>query len=241
MTGVGSAVNYPPNQPPQGEPYGQRPLGGAPHGRQQQQQPGYGQPSPPGFGQSGPGQPGSGQQAGYGAARDYDPQPDRPFGATPGGLGQAPGHGPPPQKKSRLPLILGAAGVVVIALAIGAFVVLNSGVDNDPHEVAQTIVDEMNKVENANADKIEGQLCDAQKDAVSQKFTSLIDGFKEVKKQAGDQFSAKFTVVDVKTEGEQGSFGIIAETSFQGQPTKATIPVQLVLEDGSWKACDVQR
>jgi hypothetical protein len=222
------------NYPTQGDPYGQRPLGGDPYGQQQQQQPGYGQQVPSGFGQPGPGWP-----AGYGAGQGYAPRLGQQFGTAPGGFGQASGDGPPPPRKSPLPLIPGIAGVVVvIVLAIGAFVVFNSGADNDPHQVAQTVVDEMNKLENANTGTI--VYCDAQKDTARRQFDNFINGFKEVKKQAGDQYSAKFTVADVKTEGGQGSFGIIVETSFQGKPTTATVPAQLVLEDGSWKVCGLQ-
>ena len=240
-------MTYPPQQPPQGDPYGQRPPGGDPYGQQQQQQPDYGQQ--PGYGQPAqpPGQPGFGQPvadqpAGYGPTpgpQGYGAQPGQQFGTPPGGFGQPPGYGPPPPKKSPLPWILAIAGVlVVVALAAGAFVVLGGG--NDPHQVAQTVVDEMNKLENAKASTIEAELCSSQKDTFRQEFDGFINGFKELKAQAGDQFSAKFTLGDVKTEGDKGSFDIIVEASYQGQTNKETIPGQLVREGGDWKVCDLQ-
>jgi hypothetical protein len=254
-------MTYPPQQPPQGDPYDQRPPGGDPYG--QQQQVGYGQPGQPGWppGQPGPGQPGPGQpgqpgpgqpgqpgpgpQAGYGPGQGYGAQPDQQFGTPPGGFGQPPGYGPPgppEQKKSPLPWILGGVGVlVVIALAIGAFVFFNGGADNDPRVVAQTVVDEMNKLENANVNTFEGELCSAQKDTFRQEFNDFVDAFKLIKEQAGDTFSAKFSLGDVRTEDEQGSFDIIFEASVQGQSNKETIQAQLVLEDSNWKVCDLQQ
>jgi hypothetical protein len=261
-------MTYPPQQPPQGDPYGQRPPGGGgdPYGQQQQPpgygqqgepgygqpgqpgygqpgQPGYGQPGEPGYGQPGqpPGQPGPGQQAGYGPEQGYGPQPGQQFGTPPGGFGQPPGYGAPPEKKSPLPWILGGVGVlVVIALAIGAFVLFSGGAGNDPRAVAQTVVNEMNKLENANANTIEGELCNAQKDTFRQEFDQFVNTFKEVKEQAGDKFNASFTLGDVKTDGEQGSFDIIVEASLEGQTNQETITGQLVQEDGNWKVCALE-
>jgi hypothetical protein len=245
-------MNYPPQQPPQGDPYGQGPPGGDPHGQRQQPeygqpgQPGHPQQGQPGYGQPGPdqqagsgyGQPGPGQQAAYGPGQGYGTQPGQPFDTTTGA--PPPGYGAPPQKKSPLPWILGIVGVlVVIALAVGAFVFLRGG-GNDPHLVAQTVVDEMNKLENANATTIEAELCSSQKDTFRQEFNDFVNGFKELKAQAGDQFSAKFTLGEVKTEGEKGSFDIKVEATFQGKTSTETIPADMVLENGNWKVCDLQ-
>ena len=267
-------MTYPPQQPPQGDPFGQQP--GRP-GEQgdwgQQQQPGSGQqpgqqPGQPGQppGQQGPqpGQhPGPGPQPGQPGQPGGQPgqfpggqpgqfpggQPDQPgygqppgqqFGQPPGGFGQPPGY-PPAQKRSALPWILGGVGLlVVIALAIGAFVLLGGSGGNDPRDVAQTVVDEMNKLENANAGTIENQLCNSQKEAFRKEFDDFVNGFKELKAQAGSDFTAKFSLGDVRTEGDTGSFDIIAEASFQGESNKETIPAQLVREDGDWKVCDLQ-
>jgi len=247
-------MSYPPQQPPQGDPYGQRPPGGDPYQQQQpgygqqqpgydQQQPGYGQPGQPGqpgwqpgFGQSDPGQP----APGYGPAQGYGTQPGQEFGAAPGGFGQPPGYGAPPRKKSPLPWILAAVGVVaVIALAVGAFFVVSGG-GNDPHQVAQTVVDEMNKLENANAATIEAELCGSQKDTFRREFDEFVNGFKQIKATAGDQFNAKFTLGEVKTEGDKGSFGIVVEATYQGKPSKETIQGDLVKEGGDWKVCELK-
>src|SRR5262249_3470073 len=136
--------------------------------------------------------------------------------------------------------ILSIVGVlVVVALAIGAFVFLSSG-GNDPHQVAQTIVDEMNKLENANASTIEAELCSSQKDTFRKEFDDFVSGFKQLKAQAGDQFSAKFTLGDVKTEGDKGTFDIHVEATYQGKTTSETIPADLVLENGDWKVCSLE-
>jgi hypothetical protein len=250
-------MNYPPQQPPQGDPYGQRPPGGDPYGQQQPPgygqpgqpgpgqpgqpgpgQPGYGQPGQPGYDQPGPGQPG--QEGGFGPGQGYGPQPGQPFDTPPGGFGPPSGYGEPPQKKSRLPWILGIVGVLVVALVVaGAFVFLGGG-GNDPHQVAQTVVDEMNKLENANADTIEAELCSSQKDTFRRQFNDFVSGFKELKAQAGDQFNAKFSLGEVKTEGDKGSFDIIVEATFQGKTNTETIPADLVRENGDWKVCDLQ-
>ncbi len=117
----------PPQFPSAGSPYG--PPGGQPgYG-----QPGYGQPgaAPAGFGQPGPGQPGYGQ-GGYGqppaqgfGQPGYPPQ-GPPGGGVPGPGTPAPGWAaapPPPgqpgKKGSKVPLIIGGAVVVVIALVVG--------------------------------------------------------------------------------------------------------------------------
>jgi hypothetical protein len=234
-------MTYPPQQPPQGgDPYGQRPPGGDPYG---QQQPGYGQPGQqPGYGPP-PGQPGYDQPPGPG----YDQLPGQPgYGQPPGqpGFGQPEpnqhhGYGPPSRKKVPLPWILGIAGVlVVIALAAGAFVFIGGG-GNDPREVAQTVVDEMNK-QDANAATIEGALCNSQKETVRQEFDSFVNGFKVLKAQAGDQFTARFTLGEVKTDGDRGNFDIIIEALIQGETSKETLPAQLTREDGDWKVCALQ-
>ncbi len=118
--------NDPGQNPSAGSPYG--PPGGPPPN-----QPGFGQPSTgqPGYGQPGYGQPGYGPapQAGYGP-----PPPAQGFGQPPVGqpAGQpgyqspgvpGPGWGaptPPGQKKpaNKMPLIIGGAVVVIIALVI---------------------------------------------------------------------------------------------------------------------------
>ncbi|HET8641853.1 MAG TPA: hypothetical protein VFM37_07935 [Pseudonocardiaceae bacterium] len=268
-------MTYPPQQPPQDDPYGrqsgqggwgqqQRPEQQGPEYGQQPGQQGYGQqPGQPGYGQQPgqqgydqpghvqqPGQPGYGQQPGqpgYGQPSHgaqpgqpgYGAQPGQPYGTPPGGFGPPPGYGPP-AKRSALPWILGGIGVlVVIALAIGAYFAFG-GQGNDPQQVAQTVVDEMNKLENADAATIENVLCSADKEAFRQEFDEFISGFKELKEQTGEGFEAKFTLGDVRTEGDTGSFDIIAEASFQGETNKETIPAQLVREDGDWKVCDLQ-
>ena len=264
-------MTYPPQQPPQGDPYGQQPRqddwGQQQPGYRQHDQPGYGQQQgQPGYGQQ-QGQPGYGQQQGqpgYGQQQGqpgYGPgQPDYgqpgqpgppgqpgqpeygqdPYGA-PAGFGQPGGYAQPPaKKKSALPWILGGLGVlVVIALAVAAFLAFG-GSGDDPREVAQTVVDEMNKLENANADTIENLTCNAQKDTFRQDFDDFINGFKELKEQAGDDFTATFTLGDVRTEGDTGTFDIVAEAQFKGETNKETIPGQLVREDGEWKVCDLQ-
>ena len=239
-------MTYPPQQPPQDDPYGrqsgqgdwgqqQRPEYGQQPGQPGQQgydQPGYGQqPGQPGYGQPSYGaQPG---QPGYGA------QPGQPYGTPPGGFGPPPGYGPP-AKRSALPWILGGIGVlVVVALAVGAYFAFGDQ-GNDPRQVAQTVVDEMNKLENANAATIENVLCNADKETFQQEFDEFVNGFKELKEQTGEGFEANFTLGDVRTEGDTGSFDIIAEASFQGETNKETIPAQLVREDGDWKVCDLQ-
>ena len=260
-------MTYPPQQPPQDDPYG-RQSGQGDWGQQQrpeQQGPQYGQqpgqqPGQQGYGQQ-PGQPGYGQQPGQGQPGQYGqqpgqygydqpgygqpgqsgqgPQPGQPYGTPPGGFGPPPGYGPP-AKRSALPWILGGIGVlVVLTLAVGAFFAFGDQ-GNDPQQVAQTVVDEMNKLENANASTIENVLCTGDKETFRQEFDEFVNGFKELKEQAGEGFEATFTLGDVRTEGDTGSFDIIAEASFQGETNKETIPAQLVREDGDWKVCDLQ-
>jgi hypothetical protein len=110
---------YPPQQPGS-DPNQQPPQGQPGYG----QQPGYGSPQQPGYGQSQPQQPGYGQQPqqpGYGQTPPpgYGQTPPPGYGQQP----QQPGFGgpplPPAPKKSKTGLIVGAtAGVVVLAAAV---------------------------------------------------------------------------------------------------------------------------
>ena len=138
-----------------------------------------------------------------------------------------------------MPWILGGIGVlVVIALAIGAFLAFG-GSGGDPQEVAQAVVDEMNKLENADAAKLESLTCSAEKDTIRASLDELNAGFKEIKEEAGDDFSAKFILGDVRTDGDTGTFDLTVEASFQGETSSESFTGQLLREDGDWKVCDL--
>ncbi|MFT3971403.1 MAG: hypothetical protein QM695_14275 [Micropruina sp.] len=122
----------PPEQNPQvpsaGSPYG--PPGGGPSGYGQpgQQPPGgYGQPPAYGYGQPSAPNPGQAPAPGFTAPGFNQPVGGQPGYQSPGGPGApAPGWGTPPpppgqQAKpgNKIPLIIGGAVVVVIALVIG--------------------------------------------------------------------------------------------------------------------------
>lgn len=137
-----------PQGPPQPGPHGQPgPYGqpGQPPQNYGQPSQNYGQPGQP-YGQQGP--PGQPPQQGPGpqGPATYGPVPGGPYGPQPGQPGQ-PGpnpYGPPGQgspygavppgaagrKKSKLPLILVAAGVVLVLLVVGAVALIRSAVQS---------------------------------------------------------------------------------------------------------------
>ena len=146
-------MTYPP--PPQ-DPYGGQPQppyppqqGGYPQQPQQHGQQPYGaQPGGQSYG------PPPGGQPGYGTPPGGQPYGQQQFG-QPGPYGQPP-YGQP-QQKSKLPLILAGAGVVVIGVVVTLILVLTGG--NSPQGVAETVVD---GIKNRNPDVIKDVACEPQ-------------------------------------------------------------------------------
>ncbi|GAA4421193.1 hypothetical protein GCM10023148_21640 [Actinokineospora soli] len=150
-------MTYPP--PPQ-DPYGGQP-------QQPQypppQQAGYPQQQPPQYGQQPYGTPPGGQSYGtppggqaYGTPPGGQPYGGDPYGQQQYGQGQF-GQQPygQPQKKSPLPWILAAVGVVVIGVAVTLIFVLGGG--RSPQQVAETVVD---GIKSKNPQSVESVACD---------------------------------------------------------------------------------
>lgn len=200
------------SQPPQG-PYGQDPYGQPGYG----QQPGYGPPQQPGYG----GQPGYGQQPGYGP-------PQQPGFGQPPGYGQQPGYGGPPgygqgfgapQKNNKIPIIIGAAVVVVAALAVTLFLVLGG---SSAKSVAQDYVD---AILAGDTDTAKTLVCGDMADTLDSMSAD------EIKAQLEVESATIGTVTETGTEAQ-------AQLTIQktdGSTTGGTFGLQQ--ENGDWKVC----
>jgi hypothetical protein len=206
-------MTYPP--PPQ-DPYGGQPQqppyppqqGGYPQQPQQHGQQPYGaQPGGQSFG------PPPGGQPGYGTPPQGDPYGQQQFG-QPGPYGQQP-YGQP-QKKSKLPLILAGAGVVVIGVVVTLILVLTGG--NSPQGVAETLVD---GVKSRNADSIRGVLCDP---------TEVSDGDFDTEEFPAD---LQVTLGEVTESGDTATAKV--SMTAEGQTIDLTITMKKN-ESGDWCA-----
>ena len=236
-------MTYPPGQyggQPGGDPYGQQPG----YGQQQPTGGQYGQPpvSGPGGGQydqpsmsgqpaygapvSGPGDPYAAQQPNYGA-----PQP--PYGAG------NPGFPPmgPPQKKSKLPLILGLGGgalaLVVVLVVVAVIAFSGGGGAASPTEAVDKYLTAVFKDKDASAAR--DYVCAAQQNSENTDPEKIQGEFKS----GGSSISVTWsTPTEVSKTGDKAKVSTNMTMTLNGdsQPLKSTWDV---VDESGWKICDV--
>lgn len=198
-------------QPPYGQPYNPQPN------------PGYGPPQ--NYGQPQYGQPQYGPPQGYGQPQYGPPQ----YGPPPGYAQQyQAGYGPPQQPKSKLPWIVTASVVVLVAIGLTLFFVLRGGSATTssatPEQVTQAFVDAAKKQDKSEAEKY---VCDSLKSQIeSSSTTDLYGGIGSV---------TSIVVGSASTSGDTSTVPVKITVSGYTQSVNFTLNRQ----GGVWKICSV--
>ncbi|WP_190823115.1 Rv0361 family membrane protein [Saccharopolyspora pogona] len=216
-------MTYPPQQPQPGG-WGQQPMGNGfpqqgPPGTPQQQPAWYGNQHT-GWGQQGQEQP---QQA------PMSPQWGSEFG--PGSWLQEPGGfadvEPPRQKKSKLPLILGLVGtlIVVAGIGVGVFFWLGSG-PGEARPVAQEVVNKVNAGDFAGVSSL---FCQSNKAQLDNDMGQL------------KQWKFNIKLGNVTERGDQATAKLTGTYETDGSSTTVDQTMGLIVEDGTWKVCQLDQ
>ncbi|MDR7303448.1 hypothetical protein [Haloactinomyces albus] len=255
-------MTYPPQQPGQGNPYGQQPGWGQQPGGQYPpsgpQQPGYGgygqQPGGQQYPPSGPQQqPTWGRQPG-GQYPQTSPHPGWDGQSQPG-WGQQPGFGGQPPKKSKKGLFIGigvGGGVVVIGLIVTLALVFTGG-PGSPRPVAQEFV---NHFENKEFSKLPSVVCE--KVQKQEDFKKISQGNlaetmaaeqgmpPALAEMALDSMKFDFRLGKVTDHGDSTATATMkGEMTFDleymgqsiNQSQSMNTTFNMVVEDGQWKMC----
>ncbi|MEV5536131.1 hypothetical protein AB0L13_04680 [Saccharopolyspora shandongensis] len=216
-------MTYPPQQPGQGG-WGQQPAGngfpqqGPPEAPQQQ--PAFYGNQHTGWGQQGPDQP---QQA------PMAPQWGSEFG--PGSWIQEPNGfadiEPAQRKKSKLPLILGLVGALVVlaGAGVGVFFWLNSG-PGEARPVAQQVVQKVNA---GDFNSVSSLFCDSNKVELNKAMSQL------------RQWKFNVRLGEVTERGDQATAKLTGTYEADGSSTPVDQTMGLVVEDGTWKVCQLDQ
>jgi hypothetical protein len=232
-------MTYPPSNSPYGSdpqgypgqsPYGQPdPYGGGPYSQPQQGQPQYGQQPPY---SAPPASPAYGQQPPYSAPPSYGQYPQDSYGQYPG----AAGYPPPPPRKSRTGLIVGLAlgAVVLVALVVGAIVVLPglTGSGGDPKTAAGAKAAAQHAVDSIRSGDY-GAYYDML-DTYGQGGISRSEFVRQAKCEnlAGLLSKVTFTVGDATVTGDEATVKITVVGESSGSP------MQLRYENNHWRIHD---
>ncbi|MBB5152625.1 Rv0361 family membrane protein [Saccharopolyspora phatthalungensis] len=218
-------MTYPPQQPGPGGwgQHPQQPMNSTGSGFQQQGPSGTPQQQPAWYGNqhTGWGQPGQEQPQ----QAPMAPQWGSEFG--PGSWIQEPDGfadiEPAQQKKSKLPLILGLVGALVVLAGLGAglFFWLNSG-PGAARPVAEEVV---TKVNDGDFDGVSGLFCQSNK----AKLDKALDQLKHWK------FNVRLGAVTER--GDQATAKLTGTYEANGSSTPIDQTMGLVVENGSWKVC----
>ncbi|GAA2807199.1 hypothetical protein GCM10010470_48110 [Saccharopolyspora taberi] len=180
-----------------------------------------GQPVP---GQPVPGQPVSGQP------QEFPPQaPEWGGQFGPGSWIQEPNgfaDVEPPEKKSKLPLILGLviAVVVVAGGVVGGLFLFGGGGPGEARPVAQTVVDKVNAHDFG---WLRSNLCKANSQQLQQGLNQL----------EPSKFNVRLG--SVTEQGEQATVKLGGTFSTNGDSMPVDQTMVLKVEDGQWKICEL--
>lgn len=214
-------MTYPPQQPGPGG-WGQQPMGnGFPHqgpsGTPQQQPAWYGN-----------------QHTGWDRQQEQpqqapmSPQWGSEFGPAwlqePNGFADVE---PPQQKKSKLPLILGLVGalVVVAAIGVGVFFWLGSG-PGGARPVAQEVVNKVNAGDFAGVSSL---FCKSNKAELDKDMDQL------------KQWKFNIKLGNVTERGDQATAELTGTYEADGSSTPVDQTMGLIVEDGTWKVCQLDQ
>ncbi|MGW1676165.1 Rv0361 family membrane protein [Saccharopolyspora sp. NPDC002376] len=216
-------MTYPPQQPGQGGWGQQQPAGNGfpPPGPSEapQQQPAFYGNQHTSWGQQGPDQ----QQA------PMPPQWGSEFG--PGSWLQEPNGfaavEPPQKKKSKLPLILGLVGVLVVlaGAGVGAYFWLASG-PGEAKPVAQELV---TKVNAHDFKSVRGLVCESNKAKLNKDLDQL------------EQWKFKVELGQVTERGDSATAKLTGTFTADGKAHPVDQTMSLVVEDGEWKICQLDQ
>ncbi|MER5393795.1 hypothetical protein [Saccharopolyspora sp. NPDC002686] len=217
-------MTYPPQQPGQGGWGQQQPAGNGfpPQGPSEtpQQQPAFYGNQHTGWGQQGPDQQ---QQA------PMPPQWGSEFG--PGSWLQEPNGfadvEPPQKKKSKLPLILGLVGVLVVLAGgvVGAYFWLASG-PGEAKPVAQELV---TKVNAHDFKGVRGLVCESNKAKLNQDLDQL------------EQWKFNVELGQVTERGESATAKLTGTFTAEGKAHPVDQTMTLKVENGEWKICQLDQ
>ncbi|MCI2418463.1 hypothetical protein MOQ72_13575 [Saccharopolyspora sp. K220] len=217
-------MTYPPQQPGPGG-WGQQPTGNGfpsqqgPQDTPQQQPAWYGNQHT-GWGQPGQEQP---QQA------PMAPQWGSEFG--PGSWIQEPNGfadvEPPVKKKSKLPLILGLVGALVVlaGIGVGVYFWLGSG-PGEARPVAQQVVDNVNAHD---FNSVRGLFCQANRAELQSQLQQLESG----------RFNIRLG--QVTERGEQATAQLLGTYEMGGASQPVDQTMALTVENGEWKVCQLDQ
>ncbi|MGP4015739.1 Rv0361 family membrane protein [Saccharopolyspora sp. 5N708] len=216
-------MTYPPQQPGQGG-WGQQPAGnGFPsQGPQEspQQQPAWYGNQHTGWGQPGQEQP---QQA------PMAPQWGSEFG--PGSWIQEPNGfadvEPPVKKKSKLPLILGLVGALVVlaGIGVGVYFLLASG-PGEARPIAQQVVERVNAHD---FNGVRNLFCQANRTELQSQLQQLESG----------RFNIRLG--QVTERGEQATAQLLGTWEMGGASQPVDQTMGLTVENGEWKVCQLDQ
>ncbi|PKW18911.1 hypothetical protein [Saccharopolyspora spinosa] len=215
-------MTYPPQQPGPGG-WGQQPTG---NGFPQQGPSGTPQQQPAWYGNQ---HTGWGQQQEQPQQAPMPPQWGSEFG--PGSWLQEPNGfadvEPPRQKKSKLPLILGLVGalVVVAGIGVGVFFWLGSG-PGEARPVAQEVV---NKVNAGDFAGVSGLFCQSNKAQLDKDMGQL------------KQWKFNIKLGNVTERGDQATAKLTGTYEADGSSTPVDQTMGLIVEDGTWKVCQLDQ
>lgn len=183
-----------------------------------------------------------------------DPSSDLPPGfVSPSGRSAQDTPAPPPAPGPNLPfgpIIGGVAAVLVIGLAVAAFLLFTGGEQSqpaagDPEQVARATVAEIGKLDRGEVDNVADIVCAERRDSFRDQFGQVREAFAALRRAASqdgtslDEINPTFRLGKVTTDGDTGTFEIRYEATFGGETAKDLMTGSLIREGNAWKVCAI--